>query len=256
MVFSLVTGTLVLSFYTRHTFFWRFHKVIYYPKVQIVLRRKVAKKNMANEAHTLPHSPLVFIHGSGESSQTWQSQVEHFGTSYAFPMDLPGHGERVDTLPAEVSVLDYASVAHEIIFQELHLKAPIIAGHSLGGAIALTMALKYASELSGLILIGTGARLRVLPSILEEAQQASVVTYRDWAACNAFDIMDKLNEIRLPTLIMCGADDRLTPVKYSLYMHERIQGSTLCVIPDAGHDVQREQPERVNQAIDEWLSRK
>lgn len=210
---------------------------------------------MVKEAHPSPHSPLVFIHGSGESSQSWQSQVAHFGASRAFAIDLPGHGERADTLPAEASVLDYARVVHKIIFQELHLKAPVIAGHSLGGAIALTMALEYASELDGLILVGTGARLRVLPSILEEAKKGSVVTYRDWAACNAFDIMHRLTEIRLPTLIICGADDSLTPVKYSQYMHDRIEGSTLRIIPNAGHNVLQEQPERVNQAIDEWMEK-
>ncbi len=210
---------------------------------------------MVNEVHTSLQSPLVFIHGAGESSQVWQSQVAHFGASRAFPIDLPGHGERADTLPPQVSVLDYARVAHEIVFQELHLNTPIIAGHSLGGAIALTMALEYASELSGLLLIGTGARLRVLPAILEEARRASVVTYRDWAACNDFDIMNRLNEIRLPALIICGADDRYTPVKYSQYMHDRIEGSTLSIIPGAGHDVQMEQPEQVNEAIDEWLAR-
>jgi pimeloyl-ACP methyl ester carboxylesterase len=117
------------------------------------------------------------------------------------------------------------------------------------------MALEYASEVSGLILIGTGARLRVLPSILEEAQRASVVAYRDWVACNTFDIMDKLDEIHLPTLIMCGVDDPFTPVKYSQYLHDRIQGSTLCIIDKAGHYVMRDQPEQVNQTIDEWLSR-
>ncbi len=218
--------------------------------------------NMFNDAHSTPertptnnlNSPLVFIHGSGYSSQVWQAQVEHFGDN-AFPIDLPGHGERPDTLPPEVSVSDYARVTHEIIFQELRLKAPIIAGNSLGGATALAMGLEYASELNGLILIGTGARLRVLPSILEDAKKASVVTYRDWAACNAFDVMARLHEIRLPTLIICGADDRLTPVKYSQYMRDHIQGSTLCIIPNAGHTVMRDQPERVNQAIDEWLAR-
>ncbi len=200
---------------------------------------------MGNEAHSIPqrtstntvHRPLVFIHGSGASSRIWQAQVDHFGTDSAFSIDLPGHGERPDTLPPEVSVSDYARVTHEIIFQELRLTAPIIAGNSLGGAIALTMGLEYASELSGVILIGTGARLRVLPSILEEAKKASVVTYRDWAACNTFDVMNKLGEIRLPTLII------------------HIQGSTLCIIPNAGHTVMRDQPERVNQAIDEWLAR-
>ena len=209
---------------------------------------------MVNQAHALQHSPLVFIHGSGGSSQVWQAQAAHFGASRAFPIDLPGHGGRADTLPPEASVLDYARVAHEMIFRELHLEQPIIAGHSLGGAITLTMALEYAAELSGLILVGTGARLRVRPDILEEARRGPTVTYRDWAACNAFDIMDRLIEIHLPTLIICGADDVYTPAKYSQYMHDRIQGSTLRIIPDAGHEVMQEQPERVNQAIDEWLA--
>ena len=142
---------------------------------------------MFNEAHATPHGPLGLIHGSDGSSQRWEFQADQLGDN-AFPIDLPGHGERVDTLPLEVSVSDYARVTHEIIFQELRLTAPIIAGHSLGGAITLIMGLEYSSDLSGLILIGTGARLRVHPSILEEAKKASVVTYRDWAACNAFTL--------------------------------------------------------------------
>lgn len=198
-------------------------------------------------------NPIVFIHGSGGSAANWQFQTDYFGSQQTIALDLPGHGQRPDTLPAEVTVQDYAQAVHDIITSELRLDHPIIAGHSLGGAIALTMGLQYGQELGGLILVGTGARLRVLPSILEDARQASIVTYRDWAACNIFDIMVQLNDIYLPTLIICGADDRMTPIKYSQYMHDRIQGSTLCIIPNAGHDVMHEQPETVNQAIEEWL---
>ena len=67
-------------------------------------------------------------------------------------------------------MLYYAQAVRQILQQELHLDHPIIAGHSLGGAIALTMALEYGDELGGLILIGTGARLRVLPATLEAAR--------------------------------------------------------------------------------------
>ncbi len=236
---------------------------------------------------TTSNRPLVFLHGSGDSRHIWRLQVDHFGTDFAFPIDLPGHGERADHLPAEVRVSDYTRTAHEIIFQELRLKAPILAGHSLGGAIALTMALEYRSQLAGLILIGTGARLRVRSDLLEAARtnsqqgilqlkelavalpNATTVSvawmneqtppsnsfYRDLAACNAFDIMGRLNEIDLPTLIICGEEDRMTPVKYSQYLHDHITGSLLQIIADAGHYVMREQPERVNQTIDEWLSR-
>ena len=229
---------------------------------------------------------LVFIHGSGDSGRIWRLQLEHFGSQHALALDLPGHGGRPDTLPVEATVQDYAHSAYEIIMRELHLSKPIIVGHSLGGAIALMMALDYGKELGGIILIGTGARLRVLPSILTDAKNSpeearttlskfalsptneatmtqsvlkeqdalsSSILYRDLAACNIFDAMSQLYEISLPTLIICGAEDRLTPLKYSEYLHQHILHSTLQVIPEAGHYVMREQPEQVNQAIEVWM---
>jgi pimeloyl-ACP methyl ester carboxylesterase len=116
--------------------------------------------------------PLIFIHGSGDSSRIWHLQLTHFSHqgSQALAIDLPGHGQRPDSLPAEVTVQDYAHAVHEIVKQELHLTQPVIAGHSLGGAIALMMGLEYGSELAGLILIGTGARLKVHPALLESAR--------------------------------------------------------------------------------------
>lgn len=229
--------------------------------------------------------PLVFIHGSGDTGRVWRPQLDYFGPERAFAIDLPGHGQRADTLPPEVSVLDYSRAAHDIIWNELALQRPLIAGHSLGGAIALTLGLEYGDETGGLILIGTGARLRVHPDLLaaarsapiaatrqfkslafahvetmlddileEQAKPAPYMLHRDLAACNAFDCMAQLSEIHLPTLIICGTEDRMTPVKYSQYLHEHIAGSSLRLISDAGHYVMREQPQQVNQAIEEWLA--
>ncbi len=233
------------------------------------------------------NKPLVFIHGSGDTGRVWSPQVNYFGTEQAFAIDLPGHGQRADTLPPEASVLDYARAAHAIIWNELGLRYPIIAGHSLGGAVALTLGLEYGDEMGGLILIGTGARLRVHPDLLEatrtapeaatrqlkglafapshadtmidditeeQATPAPYMLHRDLAACNVFDCMARLSEIHLPTLIICGTEDRLTPIKYSQYLHDHIAGSTLRLISNAGHYVMREQPLLVNQAIEEWLT--
>lgn len=240
------------------------------------------------------NNPVVFIHGSGDSARIWRLQLEALnglrpGSAYA--IDLPGHGQRADIFApdAEVSVLDYARAVHDIVFDELGLERPVIAGHSLGGAIALMMALEYGQELGGIILAGTGARLRVLPALLEAAKHetpegraqlaelsvapAHVSTlppmidrergtaqpnmlYRDLAACNVFDVMARMGEIEqagIPVLIICGAEDRLTPVKYSQYMHNRLPGSTLHIVPDAGHYVMREQPGAVNAAIEAWM---
>jgi pimeloyl-ACP methyl ester carboxylesterase len=230
--------------------------------------------------------PIVFIHGSGDSARIWRFQIEHFGAARAVAIDLPGHGQRTDTLPAEASVLDYARAFRTIINNELQLDKPIIAGQSLGGAIALMLGLEYGTDLGGLILIGTGARLRVHPNLLESARTtpqyaihqlkdlavASThaatlpdmliqeqgtpgpnMLYRDLAACNKFDCMNRIEELHLPVLIICGTEDRLTPVKYSQYLHDKISGSTLCIIPNAGHYVMREHPEAVNKAIEQWM---
>ncbi len=233
---------------------------------------------------------LVFIHGSGDSGRIWRLQVEHFGRERVFVIDLPGHGERADTLPAEVSVEVYARAVREIVTGELGLQQPVIAGHSLGGAIALMMGLQYSEELGGLILIGTGARLRVYPALLQEAreepdralkhttelcltpehlptigrqimqEQAQTkpgILYRDLLACDRFDAISRLHEISLPTLIICGSEDRLTPPKYSTFLREHLTAAKhkarLHIFPAAGHYVMREQPDKVNQAIEEWV---
>ncbi len=232
-------------------------------------------------------SPLVFIHGSGDNRYAWRLQVEHFGKEQAFAIDLPGHGERVDTLPAEVTVQGYAKAVYEIVKDELKLERPVIVGHSLGGAIALMMALDYGNELSGLILIGTGARLRVYPTFLmetlkfpdvarrhivetclipehvptlaeaileEQGMPQAGILYRDLKACDIFDVMLRLHEITVPTLIICGREDRLTPPKYSQFLAENLKEAELHIVPDARHYVMREQGEMVNRVIEEWMA--
>ena len=66
--------------------------------------------------------------------------------------------------------------------------------------------------------------------------------------------MDRLGGFRTPTLILCGEDDVLTPVKYSRYLEANIPGARLVVVPAAGHMVMWEQPEAVNRALAEFLS--
>ncbi len=152
----------------------------------------------------------------------------------------------------------------------------------MGGAIALELALRYPEKLAGLVLVGSGARLRVAPAILNGIRQdfqAAVqllcdwafapeapaqlkrlgrrqmeqthpdVLYGDFAACDAFDVMDRLGEVRCPTLAICGTADRLTPPKYSTYLRDHIPAAQLVLIENAGHMVMLEQPEAVSRAI-------
>jgi pimeloyl-ACP methyl ester carboxylesterase len=157
----------------------------------------------------------------------------------------------------------------------------------MGGAIAIEIALTRPELLAGITLVDSGARLRVTPVIKDEVirdyahaaeviaewayspktdarlRRASVqellevpatVTLGDFEACDHFDKMNEIEHIALPTLIVCGEDDRLTPIKYSRYMKEKIRNARLIIIPDAGHSVMLEKPEELIAALRSFIS--
>lgn len=208
----------------------------------------------------------------------WRLQLLHFKGSLA--VELPGH----PTGSGYSTIEDYASSVEEYIRKEA-VKDPVLIGHSMGGAIAITIALAN-FNLAGLVLVGTGARLRVHPALLskvnenyEEASKLiatwsvspssdpviaeriaqellrmnSQVTYGDFMACDKFDRMNDVQKITCKTLIVVGEDDRMTPLKYSQYLHQKISGSKLVVIPGAGHSVMLEKHLLFNGAVEAFL---
>jgi pimeloyl-ACP methyl ester carboxylesterase len=158
----------------------------------------------------------------------------------------------------------------------------------MGGAIALTMALEQSERVAALILVGTGGRLRVHPTILEMtsdpetfteavdlvvsyaispqapsrmvelararmSETRSDVLHGDFLACDQFDVMDRLDEISAPTLVICGTEDQLTPLKYSRFLVESIPDARMATVEGAGHMVMIEQPGEVAQAVKEFM---
>jgi pimeloyl-ACP methyl ester carboxylesterase len=107
--------------------------------------------------------PLVLIHGAGGSSLHWPPQLRHLPGLEIYALDLPGHGdssgESADTI---------AEKAEQVLTWKtsLGLSTCVFAGHSMGGAIAQLLALDHPSAVAGLVLVGTGGRLRVHPTIL------------------------------------------------------------------------------------------
>jgi pimeloyl-ACP methyl ester carboxylesterase len=228
---------------------------------------------------------LVFIHGAGGNRKNWHYQWLALKEKYSLiTLDLPGHGK--STAPGAQQVAAYSQAVIRLL-EELNPVKAVLAGHSMGGAIAMTTALSRPEVVSGLVLVGTGAKLRVLPAILttlaqdifpeeviqyaygsqaspelvadgrQEWQQTPCsITLGDFHACNNFDASGELNSISCPTLVICGDEDQLTPVKYSLYLHQQIVGSSLAVIPLAGHMVMLEQPASTNQIMQQFLSQK
>jgi pimeloyl-ACP methyl ester carboxylesterase len=79
---------------------------------------------------------------------------------------------------------------------------------------------------------------------------------RQLAACLTFDFGDRLPQIRVPTLVINGEDDRLIPSENSRIMAERIPGAELVLFPKAGHLYFDELPEESARTVIEFLLRR
>ena len=64
-------------------------------------------------------------------------------------------------------------------------------------------------------------------------------------ACDEFDVMEHVGKIQIPTLLICGSSDRMTPPNRSEYLHEQIEGSQLHIVEGAGHMAMIERPDEV-----------
>lgn len=192
--------------------------------------------------------PLVLLHGAGESHHAWDALVPHLAGPELLVPDLPG---RAHSGPALDSVTDIAKVVAVMVRELGHFQV-VVAGHSFGGAVALELALTEPELVCGLAMIASGARLRVMPSILDTLMSEPAKS--DWRACNTFDRMSRVDEVAVPTRIIYGKNDVLTPPKYQAYLLEHITGAKGTEL-DASHDILRERPREVAQALMQLWSR-
>ena len=169
----------------------------------------------------------------------------------------------------------------------LRLEGTVVVGHSMGGAIAIELALNLRNDLAGLVLANSGAKLGVLPEILTGLQtdpertlreiilpkalfrdsglrawilsqsllHGGKVCGRDYRICSRFDERARLSEISLPVLILAGDHDGLTPVKWSEFLHKRLDRSSLLIIDKTAHMSMLEDPETFNYALTQFIHR-
>jgi pimeloyl-ACP methyl ester carboxylesterase len=77
--------------------------------------------------------------------------------------------------------------------------------------------------------------------------------YADFQANDAFDVMARLGEILVPTLIIGGAEDTMAPAKFQQYLADHIPNAQLLLLPGAGHYPMAEQPAAFDRALAEFL---
>ncbi len=225
--------------------------------------------------------PVVLVHGAGGTHLHWPPQVRRLPGLRTLAVDLPGHGRSEGVGEQEIAAYArrLAEWADAVGFQQA-----IWVGHSMGGAIVLTLALEHPTKVRALGLVATGARLPVNPRLLESTAHAETfplavetimkwafspqaparlrelatqrmqevrytVVHNDFAACNRFDVSQRLGDIRVPTLVIHGTADKMTPYYYGEFLAQAIPQARLVTVRDAGHMVMLEQPEAVAEAL-------
>jgi pimeloyl-ACP methyl ester carboxylesterase len=78
--------------------------------------------------------------------------------------------------------------------------------------------------------------------------------HADFLATNAFDVMDRLDRLTVPTLVVGSDEDRMTPIKYARFLAQRIPGAQLVVFPECGHYPHVEAEAAFNQTLAEFLA--
>ncbi len=240
-----------------------------------------------------PHRPreasaatpvVVCLHGAGGSHLNWPKEIRWLPGAVVYLLDWPGHGRSGGA--GRQTIDQYVAVLTSFL-ETLSLPKAILIGHSMGGGVALQTALSHPERVRGLVLVASGARLRVAPAILQgllddfqntiklisdlaygpdvpdEVRQLSQelmaetspqVMHGDFAACDAFDVRDRLGEVHVPTLVIGGSADRLTPIKYAQFLAQNIPGAQLVEVENAGHMVMLERAPEVSDAVARFVA--
>jgi 3-oxoadipate enol-lactonase len=237
-------------------------------------------------------APLIFLHGLMGSSENWKPQVDYFkDRRRVIVVDLRGHGQS-DKPQGKYSIKQFSEDVFSFM-KDLGIEKAVIAGHSMGGTIALRFALDHKEMVEKLILIDTGARTpfgkKLLVSVskiilrisyktfvkiylsgytfskgyskskIEEARERVLKTPKHvvdscFSTVKEFDVTSELGNIQVPTLIIHGSEDKQQPLSQAKYMKERIANSELVLLEGIGHATIVEAPERVGEAIEEFIA--
>jgi 3-oxoadipate enol-lactonase len=235
-------------------------------------------------------TPIIFLHGVGSDKSVWHPQLDHFGrTRRSIAFDYPGYGDS-DLAPLGTTRDDYAA-AILAAMDALGIAQAHICGLSLGGVVAIAMHHLAAQRCTSLILADTfavhpegraiyerslagsrdlpamaEARVDVLlaqpadpgvrSEVVETMSRIDPAAYRIGAeAVWLADQRDRAGAIRVPTLVLCGTEDNVTPPALSQELADMIPHAQLQLIRGAGHLGNLEKPHEFNLIVERFIER-
>jgi 3-oxoadipate enol-lactonase len=234
--------------------------------------------------------PIVFLHGVGSDKSVWAPQLEHFGAQRrAIAVDYPGYGESDPAAPG--TTRDDFAAAVLAAMDSLGVEQAHVCGLSLGGVMAiavhhaapdrctsLALADTFAVHPNGLAIyersVAASEQMSELaaartPAILAPgASEALHQEVRETMARidpEAFRIgaeavwlanqRDRAMAIRVPTLVLVGEEDTVTPPELSRELADMIPGAELHTLAGAGHLANVERPNDFNDAVQAFIER-
>lgn len=236
-------------------------------------------------------TPILFLHGVGSDASVWTQQLDHFGGARrAIALSYPGYGKsafveqatRDDYAAAVLAVMDALSIhrAHicglslgGVVAIALHAAAPArcasliladsFAVHPEGQAFydraeqaSRTIGMRALAEARAGTLLGSAAGPAIHKSVIETMSAIDPAAYALGArAVWLADQRDRAGTIRVPTLVLVGDEDGITPPALSEELAALVPGAALQVITGSGHLANLEQPDTFNAAIEAFLSR-
>lgn len=241
-----------------------------------------------DEAGGGERTPIVFLHGVGSDKSVWRRQLDRFGQDRrAISFDYPGYG---DSDPAIVGMTrdDYATSILAAM-TELQVKRAHICGLSLGGVVAIAMHHAWPKRVQSLLLadsfadhpdgqaiydrsLAGSADMRALAESRADvllAQPADPAVRREvietmaridpaayvigaeavWLA----NQRERAHAIRVPTLVLCGTEDKPTPPALSTALAKLIPGARYEPIERAGHLGNIEQPDTFDTLVNAFI---
>jgi len=233
--------------------------------------------------------PIVFLHGVGSDKSVWHPQLAHFGQARrAIAFDYPGYGDS-DPAPNGTSRDDYAEAIHSALHQ-LNVERAHICGLSLGGVVAMALCHAVPNHCASLILadtfavhpegraiyergvagssdlpamvearvdmlLGQPADPEVRREVVETMSRIDPAAYRIGAeAVWLADQRDRASAIGVPTFVLVGDQDSITPIALSSELTDLIPNARMQVIAGAGHLINLEKPGEFNRIVEDFIS--
>lgn len=228
---------------------------------------------------------VVLIHGAAGDSRLYEGQINALGEAFTvIAPDLPAHGRSEHK---EIPRLDdYVDAVMDVLSNE-NADSAVIAGHSMGGGIALEIYKRHPARVEGLIFVSAAAVLPVSQVVFdvfdqdyaafcgflvklsygrgasEELKKAALeeldrmdrgVIKNDFVICNGFDYRPMLSDIKVPCLIMANRNDKMVPGEYVRELADGISDSTLIIYDTEGHMPFLENTDQVNRDITSFIT--